>query len=361
MASAQQLIGLIKSHAEGNEDRFFDLAMQLAAAEEQKGHRRLAEQLRQWAEAGQKPERSLHQLKPTPIATPRGNLTGLLSAIYPTTRLNDLILPSRLRNELTHVVAEARMVDSLERKGLKPRRRLLISGPPGTGKTLTASALAGELKFPLFSVLLHGLITKFMGETAQKLRMIFDAVQTTRGVYLFDEIDALAAARVSENDVGEARRILNSFLQFLDEDTGPSIVVATTNVPRILDRAILRRFDLSLQYEMPSPAAIELAIRRRLITFDIGGLNWSEVVARASGLSTADIIAASEDAARRAVLNDSNRIETVALIGSLERRRALQVIEAESDAKRSPAPRRQRHRKSRKVPIKGRRLKQKTK
>lgn len=129
MASAQQLIGLIKSHAEGNQDRFFDLAMQLAAAEEQKGHRRLAEQLRQWAEAGQKPGRGPDQLKPTPITTPRGNLAGLLSATYPTTRLNDLILPSRLRDELAHVVAEARMADSLERKGLRPRRRLLLSGP----------------------------------------------------------------------------------------------------------------------------------------------------------------------------------------------------------------------------------------
>ena len=91
--------------------------------------------------------------------------------------------------------------------------------------------------------MLHGLITKFMGETAQKLKMVFDAVKSTRGVYLFDEIDALAAARGDGNDVGEARRVLNSFLQFLDEDTGPSIVVATTNLPEILDRAVLRRFE----------------------------------------------------------------------------------------------------------------------
>src|SRR3546814_2618261 len=69
---------------------------------------------------------------------------------------------------------------------------------------------------------------------------------------LFDEIDAIAAARGDGNDVGEARRVLNSFLQFLDEDPGPSIVVATTNLPDILDRAVLRRFDLVLPYEMRS-------------------------------------------------------------------------------------------------------------
>lgn len=199
MASAQQLIGLVKSHAEGDEERFFDLAMQLAAAEEQRGHTRLAEQLRQWAEASKTPKTAA-TAKLTPLAAPRGDLAGILGARYPTTTLNDLILPDHLFDELSQIVVETRKRDLLEEKGLHPRRRLLFSGPPGTGKTLSAEALAGELKFPLFTVLLHGLITKFMGETAQKLRLIFDAIRTTRGVYLFDEIDALAASRGNEND-----------------------------------------------------------------------------------------------------------------------------------------------------------------
>jgi SpoVK/Ycf46/Vps4 family AAA+-type ATPase len=335
MASAQQLIGLVKSHAEGDEDRFFDLAMQLAAAEAQKGHARLAEQLRQWAEAGQTPAR-VARPKPTPMVAPRGDLAAFLSASYPTYRLGDVILPSQVRDELTHIVFETRMTEKLEERGLRPRRRLLLAGPPGTGKTLTAAALAGELKFPLFTVLLHGLITKFMGETAQKLRMVFDAVRTTRGVYLFDEIDALAATRGTENDIGEARRILNSFLQFLDEDTGPSIVVATTNLPQILDRAILRRFDLVLLYEMPSGAAIEKAMRRRLTGFDVEHVDWSEVARLAEGLSTADVVAAAEDAARRAVLGNVGMVETSALIASLDRRRALQGIGALLNAEGSP-------------------------
>ncbi|MBT1155918.1 ATP-binding protein [Aminobacter anthyllidis] len=325
MASAQQLIGLVKSHAEGDEARFFDLAMQLAAAEDQKGHIKLAVQLRQWAEASRVPPKTSSG-KPTPLAAPRGDLAGFLDASYPSTRLIDVILPFHLEDELAHIVTETRMRERLEEKGLRPRRRLLFAGPPGTGKTLSAAALAGELHFPLFSVLLHGLITKFMGETAQKLRMIFDAVRTTRGVYLFDEIDALAAARGSDNDIGEARRILNSFLQFLDEDTGPSIVVATTNLPQILDKAVLRRFDLVLPYEMPTGPAIEVALRRRLTGFDSTGVEWTAVTHHAEGLSTADVVAAAEDAARRAVLAYQDRIETAALIASLDRRRSLHGI-----------------------------------
>ena len=361
MASAQQLIGLVKSHAEGDEDRFFDLAMQLAAAEAQKGHKRLAEQLRQWAEASRSPSAAPDRAKPTPLAAPRGDLAGLLSASYPTARLGDVILPPHLQDELTYVVAEARMTERLEAKGLRPRRRLLLAGPPGTGKTLTASALAGELKYPLFTVLLHGIITKFMGETAQKLRLIFDAVRTARGIYLFDEIDALAAARGTENDVGEARRILNSFLQFLDEDTGPSIVVATTNLPRILDRAILRRFDLVLSYEMPAGAAIEKAMQRRLIGFDTTNVDWPQVANRAEGLSTADVVAAGEDAARRAVMTNSSLIETSTVIASLERRRSLQGIGTGANAAGSPALHSKRLGASRRVQSKGRRVNKTTK
>ena len=333
MASAQQLIGLVKSHAEGNADRFYDLAMQLSAAEEQKGHTRLAEQLRQWAEAGQKaPE--IRSPAITPLATPRGDLGQFLAASYPSERLADVILPLQIEEELAHIVIETRLREKLEEKGLKPRRRLLFSGPPGTGKTLSAHALAGELQFPLFSVMLHGLITKFMGETAQKLKMVFDAIKTTRGVYLFDEIDALAATRSNDNDVGEARRVLNSFLQFLDEDTGPSIVVATTNLPGILDRAVLRRFDLVLPYEMPDAAAIQQALERRLIGFSLSRIGWKRVTDHARSLSTADVVAAAEDAARRAVLSDTDKIVTKNLIDALERRRALHGIGTDEHAKK---------------------------
>ncbi|WP_200928318.1 AAA family ATPase [Sphingobium sp. Leaf26] len=327
MASAQQLIGLVKSHAEGDSDRFFDLAMQLSAAEEQKGHKRLAETLRQWAAAGQAPPQPASRTPNlTPIAAPRGDLAQFLFASYPSERLNSVILPSPIEEELAHIVIETRMREKLEEKGLKPRRRILLSGPPGTGKTMSAHSLAGELQFPLFSVMLHGLITKFMGETAQKLKLVFDAIKSTRGVYLFDEIDALAATRGDGNDVGEARRVLNSFLQFLDEDTGPSIVIATTNLAEILDRAVLRRFDLVLSYELPDAAAIREALERRLTGFSYARLSWKKVTDCATGLSTADVIAAAEDAARRAVLGDRDAITTIDLVNSLERRRSLQGL-----------------------------------
>ena len=324
MATAKQLIGLLKSHVEGNEERFFDLALQLASAEQQKGHTKLAEQLRQWVEAGQTPKPFTATL--TPIAKPRGELAAIISTAYPETRLNDLILPDAMSSELGQLVTEFRKRDMLEEHGLTPRQRVLFAGPPGTGKTMSAAALAGELKLPLYSVLLHGLISKFMGETASKLNTIFEAVRTQRGVYLFDEIDALAASRDGDNDVGEARRTLNSFLQFMEDDTGPSLIVATTNLPRILDKAILRRFDLVLMYDLPSAEAMQMAMSRRLLGFDVSQVHWDEVVEQAHGLSSADVIQAAMDAARRAVIDSKKNIVSADLLRSISRRKDLQAL-----------------------------------
>lgn len=327
MATAQQMLGLLKSHVEGDEDRFFDLALQLASAEEQKGHTKLADQLRQWVEAGR--VATPRNLAPTPMARPKGELGSIIGTSYPDTRLIDLILPDEVSGELQQVLLEFRQRDRLEERGLRPRQRLLLAGPPGTGKTMSAAALAGELRLPLYSVLLHGLISKYMGETATKLNTIFEAVRTQRGVYLFDEIDALAASRGGENDVGEARRILNSFLQFLDQDTGPSIIVATTNIPDILDRAILRRFDLVLMYELPEADAIKKAMARRLIDFDTHQVSWEKVVTEARGLSAADVIQASVDAARRVVLESANVVSTQNLIDAIRRRKNLHALGAD--------------------------------
>ena len=337
MTSARQLIGLLKSHAEGDESRFFDLAMQLAVAEDQKGHIRLAEELRHWAKQGLE-ERSERPQKTVALAAPRGELASLLFASYPKERLSQLVIPEAVSTELTYFIHETRQRALLEGHGLSPRKRILLSGPPGTGKTMTAAAVAGELQYPLFTIQLHSVLTKFFGESASKLRLVFDAVKTSRGVYLFDEIDALAGDRATGNDVGEARRLLNSFLQFLDEDTGPSVIVATTNLPELLDKALFRRFDLSLEYELPDHAAVVETVRRRLIGFKRISIDWDQVAEIGSGLAPADLIKASEDAARRAILDNRVGPQTGDLIAALQRRKPQVSVKTANAKLRSKTP-----------------------
>ena len=215
MATAQQLKALIESYTEHNPDRFLSVASQIAAHAARKGKTKLAEELRKLIEEARKKQKAKSALsKPIPIAQPTGDLSGLFSATFPETRLSDMVLNAELEQRLKRVILEYRQTDKLHSHGLAPRRKLLLVGPSGCGKSMTAATLASELHLPLLTVQFHILITKFMGETAAKLRVIFESMKESRGVYLFDEFDAIGAHRHTGQDVGEIRRVLNSFLVF---------------------------------------------------------------------------------------------------------------------------------------------------
>jgi SpoVK/Ycf46/Vps4 family AAA+-type ATPase len=228
MATADQIKALIKSHLRDDDERFIAVAMQVAAHAARQGHARMAEEIQMLVDQAKKDRRRPSQ--PVPIARPRGDLAALLSVSYPETRLAEMVLAEEVRLSLERILREQRGRQKLLSHGLRPRRKLLLVGPPGSGKTMTASALAGELRLPLYTLLLHGLITKFMGETAAKLRLVFDALADQRGVYLFDEFDAIGGQRSSGNDVGEIRRVLNSFLQFLEQDESRSPDIQHANL-----------------------------------------------------------------------------------------------------------------------------------
>lgn len=326
MATAQQLKALIKCHAEGDDGRFYTIALQVAAQEARNGHLKFAQELRDLVDSA-RGRAKVYPLsagtKPVPLAQPRGELAGLLSVGYPKARLVDLAVPSELRHRIDRVLLEQRQQDRIREHGYLPQRKLLLVGPPGTGKTLTASALAGELGVPLFTIQLDGLITKFMGETAVKLRLIFEAIQQSRGVFLFDEFDALGGERGARNDVGEIRRVLNSFLQFLEQDESDGLIVAATNHPQLLDRALFRRFDAVIEYSLPTPGLSETVMRSRLAPLDTSKLDWQAAITAAEGLSHADITRACEHAAKNAILSQTTRVETPSLVAALVERRVL--------------------------------------
>lgn len=321
MATAEQVKALVKTHAEGDDSRFYSIALQVAAGAARSGQSRFSQELRDLVDGlrkgqDQRPSRAV------PFAQPRGELAGLLSASYPKARMADLVLESEVRERLDRILLEQRQQDRLHARGFHPLRRLLLIGPPGTGKTLSAGALAGELHLPLFTIRLDGLITKFMGETAAKLRLIFDALAQTRGVYFFDEVDALGGERARANDVGEIRRVLNSFLQFLEQDESESVLVAATNHPQLLDRAIFRRFDAVVEYPLPSPDVARAIIRNRLATLGLGQIAWNEIDQASIGLSHAEITLAAERAAKDAILAETKEISTTALLNALKERHA---------------------------------------
>lgn len=325
MASADQLKALLKSHLEGDDERFFSVAMQVAAHEAKLGHGKLAEELRALIDQA-KARRGLSAQggeKAIPISRPRGELAGLLTVTYPKARLGEMVLDDVLASQLNRIVREQRQASQILAHGLRPRRKLLLMGPPGTGKTMTASVLAGELGLPLFQVRLDGLITKYMGETAAKLRQVFEATDRTRGVYFFDEFDAIGSQRGLANDVGEVRRILNSFLQMIEQDESHSLIIAATNHPEILDHALFRRFDDVLHYELPIEAQITSVLKSRLGKMAAKGVSWKRLAGGAVGLSYAEVARACDEVLKEALIEGRQEVTEEDVRRTLDERQRI--------------------------------------
>jgi SpoVK/Ycf46/Vps4 family AAA+-type ATPase len=302
---AELLKNLVRMHAEGDEDGFRKIALQVAAAESAAGHTRVAQHIRQ----------ILTSLPPASARTPvvdiaqaRGPLADVLDAGHRQERLKDIVLAPDVRSTLQRVLQENRSRTRLQGFGVSPRRRLLFHGPPGCGKTLTASVLAGELGVPLMTVRFDALFSRSLGATANHLRAIFQEMPKRPGVYLFDEFDAVAKARGSGQDVGEMQRIVTSFLQLLDADRSASILIAATNHAELLDRAVFRRFDVTVEFARPTEAQVKELLRIRLASFDLPAEIVRRVARAARGLSFADVARSCDDAIRTMALDGRDRL-----------------------------------------------------
>ncbi|BBO49905.1 MULTISPECIES: AAA family ATPase [Stenotrophomonas] len=326
MANADQLKALVKSHIERDDQHFYSVAMQVAAREARVGHGKLAEELREMIDAAKARASSEGTSgKLVPLARPRGELANLLTVSYPKNRLSDMVLDAEMAEQLGRIMKEQKHHSRIREHGLSPRRKLLLVGPPGTGKTMTASVLAGELGIPLFSVRLDALITKYMGETAAKLRQIFDAINDVRGVYFFDEFDAIGSQRGMDNDVGEIRRVLNSFLQMIEHDQSHSLIIAATNHVEILDYALFRRFDDVIEYRLPTTPQATKLIQSRLGKFAPKPFPLKALTTRTEGLSYAEIKRAVDESIKEAVMHDEERVKADVLARAFDERRKFSL------------------------------------
>lgn len=322
MASAAQIKALLTSHAEGDDPQFYAIALQVAASEARKGHPDLAKELRDIIERiKQRATRHATQENLLHIAQPQGEVAELLTVRESNTRLSDLILDPAAAEHLQRILMEQRHLEKLRSHDLRPRQTVLLTGPPGCGKTLTAAAIAGELGLPLCVVRLESLMTRYLGETASKLRLIFDTVEKTRAVYLFDEFDSLGLARGRENDVGEMRRILNSFLVFIESHRGHSVIVAATNHGHLLDRALFRRFDDLIELGLPSLDLAERTLRERLASAKTVRLDFRKLAKAAEGLSFAELTRICEEAIKEMLLHSRPALTMPGLLKIVSQRR----------------------------------------
>ena len=293
MANAEHIKGLIRAHLEQDNARFKTIVLQIAANEARQGHMVVARELKQLSEKLSNTN-NIVQINNNP----------LLEMYMPNDKISELIVSNNQKIKINRILEEFKNRDKLQAYGLSNRRKILLEGAPGTGKTFTASVIASELGVPLFVVQMDKIVTKFMGETSAKLRLVFEDIKKNIGVYFFDEFDAIGANRSLDNEVGEARRILNSFLQFIEQDDSNSIIVAATNNHRLLDQALFRRFDDVIHYAMPKEEEIRVIFEKKLVSKYYKGKINKSLIDAAIGLSQAEVINACDDCFKSAILYD---------------------------------------------------------
>ena len=296
MATADQILSLIRNHLNNDDTQFRKVALQISAVEARSGHTIVARTIQE-----------LLNQKKTSLGTVRlvsknKDIDDLLLQVDTYDDMTSLVLSQELKEKLDRVIKEYLKKEALSKYGLANRRKLLLYGASGTGKTMTASALAKEFNLPFFVVRTEKVVTKFMGETGQKLGRIFDFINDVPAVYLFDEFDAIGSQRGMDNEVGEQRRILNTFLQLLERDDSDSFIIAATNSIESIDKAMFRRFDDVIEYKLPDTEQRLALLREYLYTAK--DLDFSSAEPLFDGMSHAEIKMVCSDIFKESLLND---------------------------------------------------------
>lgn len=251
MIKVQQLLSLVHAHINHDNGRFREILMQISAEEANKGNKIAAEKIEAILKEIPEKYKSTFNLKML-----NSDVSDFLVENEKHYKLDDLIVNDKIFRIIQRIIKEYNNKDRLNEYNLQNSRKIMLYGPPGTGKTMTAEIIANELKLPFITVQTEKMLSKFMGETGLKLSKVFDVISRFQGVYLFDEFDSICCQRGTEHDVGEQRRIVNTFLQLLDRDKSESIIVAATNDVKSIDNALFRRFDEEIKYELPQPEQI---------------------------------------------------------------------------------------------------------
>jgi SpoVK/Ycf46/Vps4 family AAA+-type ATPase len=328
MANGKLLRQLIRSGLDGDVTDFRAASKAVIDEERGKNHHLLANDLERLLYGTETAKPGSQSHAKLTFAMPTNKESGLsLLELRPTVRESrDIVLADNTQSSLDEIITEHNRADTLRSYGLQPASKLLFCGPPGCGKTLAAEVIASALSLPLIVVRLDSVISSFLGETASNLRKVFDYISKYPSVALFDEFDALAKDRGDSADHGELKRSVNAVLQMIDGYRGQSIIIATTNYESLLDKAVWRRFDEAIQFDLPTVEQI-----KRLLSIKLSGVRRNfepddvKIASMFKGMSHADIERVARRAVKEMVLSGKEFLEKNHIEAGLARERRIKT------------------------------------
>jgi len=287
--AGRQLKDMIRAFRSHDEVSFRRAVLELVEEEEARHHFALARDMRGLLAVGAGSVDSAPKVSLPEPPKARDGEWSLIEVREPGLQYEDLVLDEKVSSLLQDVAAEVGHWESMDSAGVSRRQKLLFSGPAGTGKTSAAEALASDLAWPLALVSVESVVSSYLGETASNLRRVFDFAQSHRVVLVFDEFDALGRMRDDSSEHGEMKRVVSSFLQFLERYDGPSVIVAITNYPDLLDFALWRRFDEVSEFKLPNIHAVRRLLRMRARPMQSRPFDVEAVASQLQGLPHAAV------------------------------------------------------------------------
>jgi SpoVK/Ycf46/Vps4 family AAA+-type ATPase len=305
-----------------NEEEFYKLAEELISLEKRKKHNIVAKELKEALYLNNHVRNKTNKRFKPEIPIPRDNDSGfpLLEIKKYHFEWEQLILSDNTNYVLKQIVLGFKSYEVLASYNLKPKNKVLFCGLPGTGKTFSAQVISSYLGIPLIYVNFDAIISSYLGETASNLRKVFDFISNGTWIVLFDEVDIIGKNRDDQHETGEIKRVVNNFLQMIDNYDGDSILIASTNHPHILDPAIWRRFDEVVNFDLPDRNQ-----RAELINLYLkpikkeSEINLDSLYERTEGFSPSDIKSMCRDAITHAIINERDTLANSDLTYSIER------------------------------------------
>ena len=300
MARSDLILSLIKASASGDAAKLEACVDALAAEEKSKNHSIFAKRIQQAYRENL--GRNTNQLRPA-----SGQSNDYLIEKEPQKQLDHIILPEVAKTTIYHLIEEQQRSSLLRAHSLEPRNKVLLVGPPGNGKTSVAEAIAEALMIPLYVVRYEAVIGSYLGETASRLKRVFDFAKSRPCVLFFDEFDALGKERGDEHETGEIKRVVTSLLLQFDALPSYTVLVAATNHHELLDRAAWRRFQVRVNLPTPSRAQLGEFIEKLISDSNEAlGRHGESIAKRLGAISFAEAEEFCLDVKRRHVLNSGS-------------------------------------------------------